>query len=105
MSVMEASRRGRKQGNLGEINPEALLEPCRLLLLEGSLNTSKKAMNTLDISCKAPPDPKALSASPFWWPWLLGQKPQYNQENMILHRFFQRGAKPVFLGVQCAEFI
>ena len=45
VSVIESSRRGRKQGNLGELNLEALLEPCRLLLLGGSLNTSKKAIN------------------------------------------------------------
>ena len=32
VSVIEASRRGRKQGNLGELNLEALLEPCALLL-------------------------------------------------------------------------
>ena len=44
MSVIEASRRGRKQGNLGELNLEALLEPCRLLLLGGSLYTSKETI-------------------------------------------------------------
>ena len=41
MSVMEASRRGRKQGKLGELNLEALLEPCRLLLLGGFLNMQR----------------------------------------------------------------
>ena len=45
MSVMEASRKGRKQGNLEEMNLEALLEPCRQLLLGGSFKTSKKAIN------------------------------------------------------------
>ena len=45
MSVIEANRRGRKQENLGEINLEALLESFRLLLLRGSLNTSKEAIN------------------------------------------------------------
>ena len=45
MSVIEASRRGRKQRNLGEMNLEALLEPCRLLLLGGSSNTCKEAIN------------------------------------------------------------
>ena len=45
VSVIEASRRGRKQGNLGELNLEVLLEPCRLLLLGGSLNTPKEALN------------------------------------------------------------
>ena len=45
MSVTEARRRGRKLGNLGELNLEALLEPCRLLLLGGSFNTSKEAIN------------------------------------------------------------
>ena len=45
VSVIKASRRGQKQGNLGEQNLEALLEPCRLLLLGGSLNTSKEASN------------------------------------------------------------
>ena len=44
MSVMKASRRGRKQGNVAELNLEALLEPCRLLLLGGSLNTSEEAI-------------------------------------------------------------
>ena len=39
MSVIEASRGVRKQGNLGELNQ--LLETCRLLLLGGFLNTSK----------------------------------------------------------------
>ena len=34
---------GRKHGNLGELNLEALLEPCRLRLLGVSLNTSKEA--------------------------------------------------------------
>ena len=34
-----------------ELNLEALLEPCRLLLLGGSLNTSKEAINkSFDIS-------------------------------------------------------
>ena len=44
MSVIEASRRGRKQGDLGELNLDALLELCWLLLLGGSLHTSKKAI-------------------------------------------------------------
>ena len=47
MTVFEASRRGKKQGNLAELNLEALLEPCRLLLLGDSLNTSKEATNNL----------------------------------------------------------
>ena len=47
MSVIEASRRGRKQGILGELNLEALSESCRLLLLGGSLNTSKEAVNKI----------------------------------------------------------
>ena len=51
VSVIKASRRGRKQGNLGELNLEALLEPCRLLLLGGYLNTTKEAINkNVDIS-------------------------------------------------------
>ena len=41
VSVIKASRRGRKQGNLGELNLEALLKPFRLLLLGGPMNTSK----------------------------------------------------------------
>ena len=46
MSVIEhKGRRGRKQGNLWELNLESFLEPCRLLLLGGSLNTSKEALN------------------------------------------------------------
>ena len=46
MSVIEQKgRRGRKQGNLWELNLEAFLEPCRLLLLGGSLNTPKEALN------------------------------------------------------------
>ena len=50
-SVIEARRRGRKQGNLEELNLEAPLEPCGLLLLRGFLNTSKEAMNeNVDIS-------------------------------------------------------
>ena len=50
-NYMEVSRRGRKQGNLGELNLEALLEPCRLLVLGGSLNTSKEVINkNFDIS-------------------------------------------------------
>ena len=36
---------GRKQGNLEKLNLEAFLEPCRLLLFRGSLNTSKKDIN------------------------------------------------------------
>ena len=48
---MEASRRGGKQGNLGELNLEALLEPCRLLVLGGSFNTSQEVINkNFDIS-------------------------------------------------------
>ena len=47
MSVIEVSRRGRKQGNPGRLNLEALIEPCRLLLLGGSLSTSKEAMNKI----------------------------------------------------------
>ena len=51
VSVDEASKRGRNKGNLGELNLEALLEPCMLLLLGGSLNTSKEAINkNIDIS-------------------------------------------------------
>ena len=49
VSLIEASRRGRELRNLRELNLEALLGPCRLLLLGGSLNTSKEAIN--DISC------------------------------------------------------
>ena len=45
MSVMEGSRRGRKQGNVGKLNLEAILEPCRLLPLGGSLDTSKEGIN------------------------------------------------------------
>ena len=45
MSVIEASRRDRKQGNLEELSQEALLEPCRLILLGGFLNTYKEASN------------------------------------------------------------
>ena len=45
MSVIEASRGGRKLGNLVELSLEALLEHCRLLLSEGSLNKSKDALN------------------------------------------------------------
>ena len=45
VSVIEVSRRGRKQGDLGEMNLDALLEPCRLLLLGGSLNTTKEGIN------------------------------------------------------------
>ena len=36
VSVIEASRKGKKQGNLGELNLEVKLEPNRLLLLGGS---------------------------------------------------------------------
>ena len=51
MSLIEASRRGKKQWNLGELNLEAFFEPCRVLLLRGSLNTSKEAINrNFDIS-------------------------------------------------------
>ena len=51
MSVIVASRMGRKQGNLGELNLKALLEPCRLVPLGGFVNTSKEATNTnFDIS-------------------------------------------------------
>ena len=44
VSVIEASRRGRRKGNLGELNLEALLEPFRLLLLGGYINTSEEAI-------------------------------------------------------------
>ena len=55
MFVMEANGRGRKQGNLEELNLEALSEPCRLLLLASSLNTSKEAIKKILISIdKAP---------------------------------------------------
>ena len=51
MAVIEASRRGRKQGNLGKLNLEALLEPRRLFLLGGSLDTSKEVINkNVDVS-------------------------------------------------------
>ena len=50
VSMIEASRRGRKQRNLGKLNLEAFLEPC-WLLLGGSLNASKEAVNrNFDIS-------------------------------------------------------
>ena len=45
MSEIEESRRGRKQGDLGELNLEALQEPCKLPLVGGFLNTAKVAMN------------------------------------------------------------
>ena len=38
-------QRGQNARGFWEQNLEALLEPCRLLLLEGSLNTSKEAIN------------------------------------------------------------
>ena len=47
VTVIQASRRGKKQGNLAELNLEARLEPCRLLLLGVSLNTSKEAINNM----------------------------------------------------------
>ena len=47
MSVIEASRRGWKQGNMGELNLEVFLGPCRLLQLGGSLNASKEAIRKL----------------------------------------------------------
>ena len=51
MSVIEASRRGKKQGNLEKQNLEALLEHCRLLLLGGFLDLSKVAINkNFDVS-------------------------------------------------------
>ena len=51
MSVIEESRTGRKQENLGKLNVEALLEHCRLRLLGYSLNTSREAMNkNFDVS-------------------------------------------------------
>ena len=36
---------GQKARKSGGLNLEALLEPCRLFLLGGSRNTSKKAIN------------------------------------------------------------
>ena len=51
VSVIGASRRTRKEGNLGELNLEALLEPFMQLLLGGSFNTSDEAINeNFDIS-------------------------------------------------------
>ena len=51
-AIEHKGRRGRKQGNLWELNLEAFLEPCRLLLLGGSLNTPKEALNkNFDICC------------------------------------------------------
>ena len=45
--VIAANRKGRKQGNLGELNLEALFERCRLLLLGDSWNTSIEAINKI----------------------------------------------------------
>ena len=45
LSEIGASRKDRKQGNLGELNLEALLEPCGLLLRGGSLNIFKEIIN------------------------------------------------------------
>ena len=45
MSVIEVSRRGRKQGNPEKLNLEALLEPYRLLLSGVSSSTFKEAIN------------------------------------------------------------
>ena len=57
MLVIEASRKGRKQGNLGELYLEAHSEPCWLHLLGGSFTTSKEAIiKSFDISWT----PKAL---------------------------------------------
>ena len=45
----------------GELNLEVRLESCSLLLLGGSFNTSKKAMNkNFDINLCGPLDPEAL---------------------------------------------
>ena len=44
-------QKGYKARESGELNLEALLDPCRLFLLGGSLNTSKEAINKdFDIS-------------------------------------------------------
>ena len=40
----QSEGRGRKQGNLGELNLKALLEPCRLLLFGVFMDTSKEAL-------------------------------------------------------------
>ena len=53
-SAIEASRRGKKQGNLRELNLEALLDPCRLLLSGGFLFTSNKTKNNFDLDDEAP---------------------------------------------------
>ena len=45
LPALEVSRRGRKQGNLGALNPRVHLEPFRLLLVGGSFNTSKDNKN------------------------------------------------------------
>ena len=54
MSVIEANRRGKKQGDLRELNLEALLDPCRLLLSRGYLFTFNKAKNNFDLDDEAP---------------------------------------------------
>ena len=65
MSVIEASRGGRKQWNLGKLNLEALSERRRLSQLEGFLNTSREAINKdFDISLLGPLDPKAREKLP-----------------------------------------
>ena len=44
MSVIDESKKGKKARESGELNLVGLLEPIRLLLLGGSLNTSKEAI-------------------------------------------------------------
>ena len=56
-----SEQKGRKQGNLGELNLEALLGPCRLLLLRVSFNKSKEFITkNFDISICGPLNPETL---------------------------------------------
>ena len=71
----EISNLGRAAGKFSRGILEAFLEPCRLLLLGGSLNTFKQAINkNFDISWWEPLDSEALrhtvpSAPPSRRPW------------------------------------
>ena len=91
MSVMKASRRGRKQGIVAELNLEALLEPCRLLLLGGSLNTTEEAIKKILILVdEAPWTLRPWSKLPPL-PLPLGSPVHYKNSKRFSYRVARRG--------------
>ena len=58
-----SEQKGQKAMESRELNLEAVLEPCRLILVGDSLNTSKEAVNKILVLVDEPPRPQGPRAN------------------------------------------